>query len=204
MKKILITLFLLLTFFVFSEEIILKNGSVVNGTIVNETDTSYFVEMPTGILEVAKENVDTVKKDIDFSVPTKTTEIQPINTANSNSPFVSLKDFKNDPNYFAYRHYFAIGLGFLIPGLSLTMTPLLFTPAVVHAFIEQEYEDVSLGVTWATSLYFSCIGVGLILDIISIPMFYLANQYYQKVLSKYRVGVDVRDDKLEISMNVAF
>lgn len=81
---------------------------------------------------------------------------------------------------------------------------MLFTPAVVHAFIEQEYEDVSLGVTWATSLYFSCIGVGLILDIISIPMFYLANQYYQKVLSKYRVGVDVRDDKLEISMNVAF
>ena len=94
MKKILITLFLLLTFFVFSEEIILKNGSVVNGTIVNETSTSYFVEMPTGILEVAKENVDTVKKDIDFSVPTKTTEIQPTNTANSNSPFVSLKDFK--------------------------------------------------------------------------------------------------------------
>jgi hypothetical protein len=35
-------------------------------------------------------------------------------------------------------------------------------------------------------------------------MFYLANKYYQKVVEKYRVGVDVRDDNLEISMNVSF
>jgi hypothetical protein len=59
-------------------------------------------------------------------------------------------------------------------------------------------------VTYATSFYFSSIGVGLILDVISIPMFYLANKYYQKVVEKYRVGVDVRDDNLEISMNVSF
>ncbi len=201
MKKILIPFFLLFTFFTWAQQIHLKSGEIINGTITDENETSYFVKMPVGTLEIAKENVAEIKEDIDFSVENEAAEV--IKT----KPITSFKDFKNDPNYFAYRHYFAIGLGFLIPGLALTMTPLLFTPAVVNALIDESEKsprDKDLGVTYATSFYFSCIGVGLILDVISIPMFYMANKYYKKVLEKYRVGVDVRDDKLEISMNVAF
>lgn len=202
MKKILIYFFLFFATFAWAEKIHLKNGSIVNGRIINENDFSYFVEIESGILEINKENIITIKEDIDFSVSEETTAPQPQITPDSQSPFVSLKDFKNDPNYFAYRHYFLIGLGFLIPGLALTMTPLLFTPAVISVLVEQKQND--LNVVYATSFYFSCIGVGVLLDIISIPMFCLANKYYQKVLEKYRVGVDVRDDKLEISMNMAF
>lgn len=200
MKKILISLFLLFTVFSWAEDIQLKNGTTVKGTIIEENEISYFVKIETGILEVSKENVVNIEEDIDFSVSEKTAEIQPeiVDT----KPVASFKDFKNNPNYFAYRHYFAIGLGFLIPGLSLTMTPLLFTPAVVNALVSNKTPVIDI--IYPTSLYFSCIGVGLILNIISIPLFYLANQYYQKVVEKYRVGVDVRDDNLEISMNVSF
>ena len=200
MKKILISLFLLFTVFSWAEDIQLKNGTTVKGTIIEENEISYFVKIETGILEVSKENVVNIEEDIDFSVSEKTAEIQPeiVDT----KPVASFKDFKNNPNYFAYRHYFLIGLGFLIPGLSLTMTPLLFTPAVVNALVSNKTPVID--VIYPTSLYFSCIGVGLILNIISIPLFYLANQYYQKVVEKYRVGVDVRDDNLEISMNVSF
>ena len=200
MKKILISLFLLFTVFSWAEDIQLKNGTTVKGTIIEENEISYFVKIETGILEVSKENVVNIEEDIDFSVSEKTAEIQPeiVDT----KPKTSFKDFKNNPNYFAYRHYFAIGLGFLIPGLSLTMTPLLFTPAVVNALVSNKTPVIDI--IYPTSLYFSCIGVGLILNIISIPLFYLANQYYQKVVEKYRVGVDVRDDNLEISMNVSF
>ena len=200
MKKILISLFLLFTVFSWAEDIQLKNGTTVKGTIIEENEISYFVKIETGILEVSKENVVNIEEDIDFSVSEKTAEIQP-EIANT-KPKTSFKDFKNNPNYFAYRHYFAIGLGFLIPGLALTMTPLLFTPAVVNALVSNKTPVID--VIYPTSLYFSCIGVGLILDVISIPMFYLANKYYQKVVEKYRVGVDVRDDNLEISMNVSF
>ena len=200
MKKILISLFLLFTVFSWAEDIQLKNGTTVKGTIIEENEISYFVKIETGILEVSKENVVNIEEDIDFSVSEKTAEIQPeiVDT----KPVASFRDFKNNPNYFAYRHYFAIGLGFLIPGLSLTMTPLLFTPAVVNALVSNKTPVIDI--IYPTSLYFSCIGVGLILNIISIPLFYLANQYYQKVVEKYRVGVDVRDDNLEISMNVSF
>lgn len=200
MKKILISLFLLFTVFSWAEDIQLKNGTTVKGTIIEENEISYFVKIETGILEVSKENVVNIEEDIDFSVSEKTAEIQPeiVDT----KPVASFKDFKNNPNYFAYRHYFAIGLGFLIPGLALTMTPLLFTPAVVNALVSNKTPVIDI--IYPTSLYFSCIGVGLILNIISIPLFYLANQYYQKVVEKYRVGVDVRDDNLEISMNVSF
>lgn len=200
MKKILIPFFLLFTFFTWAQQIHLKSGEIISGSIIDENETSYFVKMTAGTLEIAKENVETIEKDIDFSVSEKTAEIQPeiVNT----KPKTSFKDFKNDPNYFAYRHYFLIGLGFLIPGLSLTMTPLLFTPAVVNALVSNKTPVID--VIYPTSLYFSCIGVGLILNIISIPLFYLANQYYQKALEKYRVSVDVREDNLEISMNVSF
>lgn len=200
MKKILISLFLLFTVFSWAEDIQLKNGTTVKGTIIEENEISYFVKIETGILEVSKENVVNIEEDIDFSVSEKTAEIQPeiVDT----KPVASFKDFKNNPNYFAYRHYFAIGLGFLIPGLALTMTPLLFTPAVVNALVSNKTPVIDI--IYPTSLYFSCIGVGLILNIISIPLFYLANQYYQKVVEKYRVSVDVQEDNLEISMNVSF
>lgn len=200
MKKILISLFLLFTVFSWAEDIQLKNGTTVKGTIIEENEISYFVKIETGILEVSKENVVNIEEYIDFSVSEKTAEIQP-EIANT-KPVASFKDLKNDPNYFAYRHYFLIGLGFLIPGLSLTMTPLLFTPAVVNALVSNKTPVIDI--IYPTSLYFSCIGVGLILNIISIPLFYLANQYYQKALEKYRVSVDVREDNLEISMNVSF
>lgn len=200
MKKILIPFFLLFTFFTWAQQIHLKSGEIISGSIIDENETSYFVKMTAGTLEIAKENVKTIEKDIDFSVSEETADVQPeiVDT----KPVASFKDFKNNPNYFAYRHYFAIGLGFLIPGLALTMTPLLFTPAVVNALVSNKTPVID--VIYPTSLYFSCIGVGLILDVISIPMFYLANKYYQKVVEKYRVGVDVRDDNLEISMNVSF
>ena len=200
MKKILISLFLLFTVFSWAEDIQLKNGTTVKGTIIEENEISYFVKIETGILEVSKENVVNIEEDIDFSVSEKTAEIQP-EIANT-KPVASFKDLKNDPNYFAYRHYFAIGLGFLIPGLALTMTPLLFTPAVVNALVSNKTPVIDI--IYPTSLYFSCIGVGLVLNIISIPLFYLANQYYQQALEKYRVSVDVREDNLEISMNVSF
>ena len=196
MKKILISLFLLFTVFSWAEDIQLKNGTTVKGTIIEENEISYFVKIEIGILEVSKENVVNIEEDIDFSV----SEIQP-EIANT-KPKTSFKDLKNDPNYFAYRHYFLIGLGFLIPGLSLTMTPLLFTPAVVNALVSNKTPVID--VIYPTSLYFSCIGVGLVLNIISIPLFYLANRYYQKALEKYRVSVDVREDNLEISMNISF
>lgn len=206
MKKILISFFLLFAVFCWADEVHLKTGAVVNGTIVDETDTSYFIRSENGTLEVVKENVVEVKKDVDFSVPEEATKAQPVIVQNNASP-IDARDFKRDPNYFAYRHYFLIGLGFLIPGLVFTVSPLLATPAVVNAFVNNSennnvfYELTS--VYW-TSFYFSCIGIGLLLDLISIPMFCVANKYYQKVLEKYRVGVDVRDDNLEISMNVAF
>ena len=191
---------MLFTFFTWAQQIHLKSGEIISGSIIDENETSYFVKMTAGTLEIAKENVKTIEKDIDFSVSEETADVQPeiVDT----KPVASFKDFKNNPNYFAYRHYFAIGLGFLIPGLALTMTPLLFTPAVVNALVSNKTPVID--VIYPTSLYFSCIGVGLILDVISIPMFYLANKYYQKVVEKYRVGVDVRDDNLEISMNVSF
>ena len=200
MKNILITFFLLFAVFSWAEDIQLKNETTVKGTIIEENETSYFVKIETGILEVSKENVVNIEEDIDFSVSEKTAKIQPeiVDT----KPVASFKDLKNDPNYFAYRHYFLIGLGFLIPGLSLTMTPLLFTPAVVNALVSNKTPVID--VIYPTSLYFSCIGVGLVLNIISIPLFYLANRYYQKALEKYRVSVDVREDNLEISMNVSF
>lgn len=209
MKKILIPFFLLFAFFCRADEVHLKTGAVVNGTIVDETDTSYFIRNESGTLEVIKENVNVVKKDVDFSVPEETTKAQPVVVQNNASPSVNYRDFKNDPNYFAYRHYFFIGLGFLIPGLVLTVSPLLATPSVVNSMLQyntEENYDFYEGrsyIYW-TSFYFSCIGVGVLLDLISIPMFCLANKYYQKVLDKYRIGLDVRDDNLEISMNVAF
>ena len=147
-----------------AEDIQLKNGTTVKGTIIEENEISYFVKIETGILEVSKENVVNIEEDIDFSVSEKTAEIQPeiVDT----KPVASFKDFKNNPNYFAYRHYFAIGLGFLIPGLALTMTPLLFTPAVVNALVSNKTPVIDI--IYPTSLYFSCIGVGLILNIISL------------------------------------
>lgn len=202
MRKILITFFLFFTIFSWAEDIQLKNGTTIKGFIIEENETSYFVKIETGILEIAKENVVTILKDIDFSVSDEATKTQSEIIHKTGSSFVSLKDLKNDPNYFAYRHYFLFGLGFLIPGVSLTITPLLFTPAVINVLVSNETPIID--VIYPTSLYFSCIGVGLILNIISIPLFYLANQYYQKALEKYRVAVDVQEDNLEISMNVSF
>lgn len=207
MKKILIPFFLIFAVFCWADEVHLKTGAVVNGTIVDETDTSYFIKNENGTLEVVKENVAEVNKGVDFSVPEEATKAQPVIVQNNNAAPYNAGDFKKDPNYFAYRHYFLIGLGFLIPGLVFTVSPLLATPAVVNAFTHlDDGTDDFFGLTsvYWTSFYFSCIGIGVILDLISIPMFCLANKYYQNVLKKYRVGVDVRDDNLEISMNVAF
>lgn len=208
MKKILLPFFLFFAVFCWADEVRLKTGAVVNGTIVDETDTSYFIRSKSGTLEVVKENIAEVKKDIDFSVSEEAVTVRPIVVQNNAEPIVNMGNFKNDPNYFAYRHYFLIGLGFLIPGLALTVSPLLATPAVVNALIEyNENKDdhwFRTSCVYWTSIYFSCIGVGVLLDLISIPLFYVANEYYKKVLNKYRVGVDVRNDNLEISMNVAF
>ena len=92
MKKILISLFLLFTVFSWAEDIQLKNGTTVKGTIIEENEISYFVKIETGILEVSKENVVNIEEDIDFSVSEKTAEIQPeiVDT----KPVASFKDFK--------------------------------------------------------------------------------------------------------------
>lgn len=184
MKKIVFHFFLFFAVFCWADEVHSKANVAVNETAVDEADASYF-------------------NNIDFSVRQETTGTLPITT---------MRDFKSDADYFAYRHYFAIGLGLLIPGLVLTVCPLLATPAVVNALIEmnqgQDMEDYSYfyetECIWWTSFYFSCIGVGVLLDLISIPLFCTANKYYKRVLEKYRVGLDMRDDNLEISMNIAF
>lgn len=193
MKKIFIPFFLFFAVFCYADE----------------TDTSYFIENESGTLKVTKENVAEIKKDIDFTVSEKTVEAQPVIVMNSVEPVADMRSFKNDPNYFAYRHYFSIGLGFLIPGLVLTVSPLLFTPFVVLGFNEHNKNSAwdsadNAAFVYGISSYFTCIGIGVIFDLISIPMFCIANKYYKRILEKYRVGVDVRDDAVEISMNVAF
>lgn len=183
MKEGFVLLFLAVGVMLAAETFQLQSGERVNGTIVSETETAYILATQFGELKIEKSQIKRDNQTIPFSAST----------------------YKKDLDYTAYKKYFGIGLGFFIPGMTFMFVPLIFTPMVVEYWVFSLRHGY-LPTTYPIALYFSCISVGLISSLISIPFFLEANQYYKKVLRKYYVTFDagIKKDSLELVMNVSF
>lgn len=161
---------------------------VSGGKIVSTTDGAYTVETGVGVTTVHKSDAQHKKNKgvVDFRA----------------SSFL-----KDNIDYVAYKKNLKIGLGFFIPGTVFMATPLLFfTGLAVTAFRNYDPAQDNADIVSGLSCYFLSIGLGLILELISIPFFVTADNHYKRAVERCKVSFNAgfSNDSLKMAMNVSF
>lgn len=166
----------------------MSDGTRINGKIINVTNDTYIIETEDGIITINKSEVQRIK--------------------GRTTPDFRIKfPLKNNINYHAYKKNFNIGLGFFIPGTIITAVPILFcTGFTIKGFMDYEHNENKADIAAGISCYFLSIGIGVILDLISIPFFVTADKYYRRAIEQCKVSFDTgfSQDSLKVAMNVSF
>lgn len=194
MKRMIILLFSLSSLCLFADVIYLKTGDKISGTVISETNDVYNIKTSFGDLSIEKEKIKEITPDPPSSLPSFQ------HNAKQNVPMSQA--YKQDFSYVTYKKYLGIGLGFLIPGLVFTTIPAIFiTPAVVDCMFRTPFVPIA-----PIASYFTCISIGVILDLISIPFLFTADKYYKKNLEKYQVRLNggIGKDSVEVALNISF
>lgn len=166
----------------------MSDGTRVSGKIINVTNDSYIVETKDGIITINKSDVQRIK--------------------GRTTPDFRIKfPLKNSVDYHTYKRNFNIGLGFFIPGTIITAIPTLFcTGFVVQGLMEYDSAPDKSDIAVGVSCYFLSIGIGVILDLISIPFFITADKHYRRAIEQCKISFDAgfSQDSLKMAMNVSF
>lgn len=167
----------------------MSDGTGITGKIISITDSSYIVENEDGsIISIDKSDVKRIK--------------------NKSTPNFRMNyPLTNNVDYHAYKRDFKIGLGFFIPGIIITSIPTLFcTGIVVQNLITYDTHAKQSDVIAGISCYFLSIGVGVLLDLISIPFFISADKHYRRAIEQCKVSFDTgfTQESLKVALNVSF
>lgn len=167
----------------------MSDGTRINGKIISVNDNNYIIESEDGsIITIHKSDIKRIKG--------KTTP-----------DFRMNYPLKNNVDYHAYKRDFKIGLGFFIPGIIITSIPTLFcTGIVIQNLITYDTHERQSDVIAGVSCYFLSIGIGVILDLISIPFFISADKHYRRAIEQCKVSFDAgfSQESLKVAMNVSF
>jgi|GEM_PF-3667660 len=212
MKKVLFVIFILLLFItgVYSEIIVLKNGNVLNGSIVSQNDTKMKIKTSYGEVIVIKEEIKKVYFDEDDY---RKYELADKDLDDEEEEIKARLDKKRDDDeeeddrdkddedrsliprsklYSYHKSIMNLGFGLLIPGLILSLAPAVFaTPPIVVYFFRTpdpfSNDMFCVGFGW----YVAAISAGLLLDIGAIICFIASGNIYKKWVRKYTVSFEI-------------
>ncbi len=207
MKTFVLIIFILFAgSFLFGDEVILKSGEKINGKIVFFDDA---------IVKIKSEGIDySIKKidirEINFSKNDSEGNDEKVESESetdnrNNSSSTASDDLKN--NMFGnYKEMLGAGFGFLIPGLIMTFTPVIFgTAPIVYAINylnALSYHEFIIPL----SFYFGFIGTGVIFIGLSVVFFSIAGYLFNKYVKSYGISMitGCEKDKSFFALRIQF
>ncbi len=192
--KYFIAVFLILIsgFLLFGDEVILKSGEIINGKIIFFDDFVVKIESEGVMYSIKKENVREInflKDNADSKDKVKDIEDEGNeNDSKKNKSRSSSDSFKSNM-YDSYKSMLNAGFGFMIPGLILTFTPLIFgtVPIVMAIRFDNALNtrEFFIPLSW----YLGLIGVGLIFDAAAVVFFAVAGYIFRKYVKSNKVSL---------------
>ncbi len=196
MKKIIIGLCFFTVVFILNasaivtndNEVILKSGEKISGKIVFVDDA---------IVKIKSEGIDySIKKNdirkINFSKNDSENDNEVVTenkTNNEDNKHNEVSDDFKANMYSNYKEMLNAGFGFLIPGLVMTFTPLIFgTAPIVYAINNLHalnYNEFMIPL----SFYFGIIGTGVIFIGLSAVFFSIAGYLFNKYVKSYSISM---------------
>jgi len=176
MKKAIILLFLTVPFFIFSEVILVKDGSLIKGQLIKTEENFVLIKSDYGELKIDKTNI--VK--IYFSEEEYKNDINSKKEENKTAVKFTKRDFKdNNADYKIAKRFSGPAIALVIVG---SISAVCLGPLMIIAGVDNDLRNVGAHTTNRALVAGGAIFLsnGIIMDIISFVLFGQSYKYYSR------------------------